>query len=398
MHIMLLENIYSVKKLHYYCNKKEKVISLMCEGRKYAMLKEFRVKNFRCFHDWLIFKLDSVRDYEFSKECIKNGIINKAVIYGANSSGKSNLGFAIMDISTHLFDGINNLPYSNYLSLDSAETEATFVYVFKFDEDIIEYTYRKDRTRKLIFEEIKENGELVFQYNYINQKIVNNMPYINTLKFENNTANISMVKFIYNNSDLPNNSSIKRIVDFASNMLWFRSVRNFQYVAPNIGVESISDFIINNNLLGELQEFFNENGLDYKLNVYNELGKAIIIAVFQNGSAPLLEVASTGTMSLWLFFYWMHRNSHISFLFIDEFDAFYHFNLSKSILMSTIKNSKFQSILTTHNTYLCDNDIMRPDCYFIIEDKHITSLADSTKKVIRQGHNLEKMMISGEFK
>lgn len=370
----------------------------MREGRKYAMLKEFKVKNFRCFHDWLIFKLDKIRDYEFNQECIKNGLINKAVIYGANSSGKSNLGFAIMDISTHLFDGVNNLPYDNYLSLDSAETEATFVYVFKFDEDIIEYTYRKDGNRNLTFEEIKENGKLLFQYNYINKKLVNYIPYINTLKFENNTANISMIKFIYNNSNLPNNSPIKRIVDFASNMLWFRSVRNFQYVAPNIGVESISDFIIKNNLLNELQKFFNDYGLDYKLGIFDAFDKKIIIAKFKNGIAPLLEVASTGTMSLWLFFYWMHRNDHISFLFIDEFDAFYHFDLSKNILMSTINKSNFQSILTTHNPYLCDNDIMRPDCYFIIEDKHITSLADSTKKVIRQGHNLEKMMISGEFK
>ena len=53
----------------------------MREGRKYAMLKEFKVKNFRCFHDWLIFKLDNIRDYEFNQECIKNGLINKAVIY-----------------------------------------------------------------------------------------------------------------------------------------------------------------------------------------------------------------------------------------------------------------------------------------------------------------------------
>ena len=370
----------------------------MCKGCDFVMLKEFKVKNFRGFHDWLIFKLDGVREYEFNKDCIKNGLINKAVVYGENSSGKSNLGFAIMDISTHLFDGVNRiLPYGGFLSLNSTENEASFIYIFKFEDDIIEYSYRKDSYRKLVFEEIKENGKIVFQYNYLNKKIVNYLPNTSTLKFENNNANISMVKFIYNNSDLPNRSSVKRIVDFASNMLWFRSVRNFEFITPNIGSEDISDFIIKNNLVSELQSFFNDNGLDYKLSRFNNFGKEIIVVNFDNGSAPLAEVASTGTMSLWLFFYWMHKNDNISFLFIDEFDAFYHYELSKNILINIIKNSNFQSVLTTHNTFLCDNDIMRPDCYFMIKNEKILSFADSTSKVIRQGHNLEKMMVSGEF-
>ena len=361
------------------------------------MLKEFRVKNFRSFRDWLVFKLDNVRDYSFNENCIKNGLVNKAVIYGKNSSGKSNLGFAIMDISTHLFDGMNAMRFSPYLNLNSTESEASFVYVFKFEDDIIEYSYRKDTNRNLVFEEIKENGNIIFQYNYLNKKIVNNISDINTLKFENNTSNISMVKFIYNNSILQNNSPIKRIVEFASNMLWFRSVRNFEYITPNVGVEDINDFIIKNNLVLELQNFFKGIGLNYNLSRYNNLGKEIVIANYENGSAPLVNVASTGTMSLWLFFYWMHKNNNISFLFIDEFDAFYHYELSKNILINTINNNNFQSILTTHNAFLCDNDIMRPDCYFIIKNESIKSFADSTSKVIRQGHNLEKMLISGEF-
>lgn len=361
------------------------------------MLKEFRVRNFRCFKDWLVFKLDNVRDYSFNANCIKNGIVNKAVIYGENSSGKSNLGFAIMDISTHLFDGQTILPYRNFLSLNSIESEAQFVYVFQFGDKTIEYSYKKDSYRRLTFEEIKENNKVVFQYNYQSKKFINKINTISSLRFDNNTANISMVKFIYNNSSLQDDSSIKQIVEFASNMLWFRSVRNFEYITPNIGNEDISDFIIHNNLVSDLQEFFSTYGLKYKLSKFNSLGKDILIANFDNGSAPLIDVASTGTMSLWLFFYWMHRNDKISFLFIDEYDAFYHHELSKNILLNTIKNDKFQSVFTTHNTFICDNEIMRPDCYFMIKDNEITSFADSTSRVIRQGHNLEKLMVSGEF-
>ena len=361
------------------------------------MLKEFRVKNFKGFSDEFVLKLDSVREYGFNSECIKNQIVNKAVVYGENSSGKSNLGFAIMDISLHLFDGARIMPYSTYLNLDSTESEASFTYIFKFDDDIVEYYYKKDSTRRLTFEQIKENGKLLFQYNYIDKKVINKIPNTNTVKIENNIANISMIKFIYNNSDLDKKSPIFRIVDFASNMLWFRSVRNFEFIAPNIQSENIDDFIIKNNLINDLENFFQINKLDYKLDKYNHFGKEIIVAKYNNGIAPLSEVASTGTMSLWLFFYWMHKNSNISFLFIDEFDAFYHFDLSKDILLSVIKNPNFQALLTTHNTFLLDNGIMRPDCYFVIKDNKISSIADRTNKVIRQGHNLEKMMISGEF-
>lgn len=42
-------------------------------------------------------------------------------------------------------------------------------------------------------------------------------------------------------------------------------------------------------------------------------------------------IASTGTRSLALFYYWYIRMEQASFVFIDEFDAFYHFELSESV-------------------------------------------------------------------
>ncbi len=93
----------------------------------------------------------------------------------------------------------------------------------------------------------------------------------------------------------------------------------------------------------------------------------------------------------------MHKKTNISLLFIDDFDAFYHFALSKKILLNVIKNNSFQAVLSTHNTFLCNNEIMRPDCYFMIKNNVITSFANSTNKIIRRGHNLEKMFLSGEF-
>ena len=56
-----------------------------------------------------------------------------------------------------------------------------------------------------------------------------------------------------------------------------------------------------------------------------------------------------------------------------------------------------QTILTSHNTYIATNDLLRPDCYFQIKDGVLKSLADSTDRELREGHNLEKMLRQGEF-
>ena len=41
---------------------------------------------------------------------------------------------------------------------------------------------------------------------------------------------------------------------------------------------------------------------------------------------------------------------------------------------------------------------MRPDCLFILSSSGtLTSLCNATQRELREGHNLEKMYISGEF-
>ena len=61
------------------------------------------------------------------------------------------------------------------------------------------------------------------------------------------------------------------------------------------------------------------------------------------------------------------------------------------------KRVEFQVILTTHNTDLLSNDLLRPDCFFWLRDEKISSLADLTEKEIRKAHNLQKMFKAGAF-
>ena len=86
-----------------------------------------------------------------------------------------------------------------------------------------------------------------------------------------------------------------------------------------------------------------------------------------------------------------------SLIFMDEFDAFYHFELAESIVAILEKMPNTQVILTSHNTNLLTNKIMRPDCYFILTKDKLTAIANATTRELREGHNLEKLYMSGEF-
>ena len=128
------------------------------------------------------------------------------------------------------------------------------------------------------------------------------------------------------------------------------------------------------------------------------------MAKFKNKKGKIEEVsfesvASTGTMVLYLFFVWnkLAFDNKVSLVFIDEFDAFLHYEASAELVKKLNEMDDFQTILTSHNTYLMNNEITRPDSCFIMTTNSIKALADCTDKEIREAHNLEKMYRNGAF-
>lgn len=363
------------------------------------MIKEFSVKNFKNFKDMITLDFAKKRDYEFKQEHIRNGIINKILIYGPNNSGKSNLGAAIMDITRHLSDNKHeNLLYNYYINGDTIETFVEFKYKFVLNNQEIDYNYKKTSNSQLLYEELIVEGKSIYKYNYKNDQYENFIGEALTIDMKKRNMDMSALKFIYVNTMYwPENSPVKLLIEFVNNMLWFRSLKMNEFMGVMANGENLTDFIINNRRTKDFEHFLNNCGQDYSLQELPEMGKNVLGAKFKNMTARFDTVASTGTLSLWLFYYWMNRVKDVSFIYLDEFDAFYHYELSEHILKYVNDKLEIQSILTTHNTFLIDSELMRPDCYFILKNGKIKSFADSTKKVIRQSHNLEKMMLSGEF-
>lgn len=80
------------------------------------------------------------------------------------------------------------------------------------------------------------------------------------------------------------------------------------------------------------------------------------------------------------------------------FDSFFDFildNLPKQKLLNKLRGGRFSPPLI--NTDLMSNDLLRPDCYFLLHDNKITTLSKLTDKEIRKAHNLQKMYKVGVF-
>lgn len=88
--------------------------------------------------------------------------------------------------------------------------------------------------------------------------------------------------------------------------------------------------------------------------------------------------------------------SKASFVFIDEFDAFYHFKLSFNVCKELLKLN-CQIFTSSHNTYLMTNELLRPDCNFLLDKNIIKPLYECTEKELRWGHNIEKLFRGGTF-
>jgi hypothetical protein len=362
------------------------------------VLSKFKVKNYKNFKEETVFDFSKHKDYQYNKHLIYNDHINTALIYGKNSSGKSNFGLALFDITLHLVDRENNpFQHSYYLNANSDESYAFFSYKFIFDGDIVLYEYKKNNSKTLVYEKLYVNNKKVFSYNFITQKgdfqdlkLID--AHLLNFKFTDEKMNISMLRYMANNANISKDSLLKKLIDFVSHMLWFRSLKQNSYIGYLKGGESIIDNIISNNMVKSFNKFLNDIGIDEKLSVKQDIsGQKVLVSVFNNQSLPFWNIASSGTQAITLYYYWSQKFSDISFLFVDEFDAFYHYELAEYVIKQISEKQSFQSIFTTHNTSLMTNKFLRPDCLYIISNNKLHALPDCTERELREGHNLEKM-------
>ena len=369
-----------------------------------ARLAKFTVKGFRNFKDSITIDFTDVRDYRFTPECITDGIITKMGIYGPNGSGKSNLGIALFNIVPYLTD-FNCDPIAfnpgNFLNVDQKTDEAIFRYDFLIGESEYIFEYHKAAYNNALRELLIVNGRTLYDYDFRRKhfNILNRDGFIgDNLNFEYLSGNLSILRYIANNAALKDDSPVKVIMDFVSHMLWFRSIRDNSFIGLEPSSTMLDDWIISNGLIGDFNRFLREVcNIDIKLDaVTTPDNKKILVEKHDNGLLIFQQVCSSGTSAAELFYFWIKRFNRISLLFMDDFDAYYHFELAEKIISIIKTYSDMQMIFTTHNTSLMGNDILRPDCYFFLNKGLLKSYVDRAGgREIREGHNLEKIYRNG---
>lgn len=368
------------------------------------MLKKIEITNFKNFNKKFTFDLSNTNGFNFNKDAIKNGIVNTGIIYGHNGCGKSNLGLAILDLVYHLTDKeFINTKYINYLNANSSSGEANFKFTFMFNENIVDYEYTKKDYETLINEELVINGNLYASIDRKKSSIFTTIAKgAETLNKDIKDSNISIISYISKNTILEStieNTAFNDFIEFVNHMLLYKNVDDKFYMGLKQGSSSLVDYIVKNDYLKDFEFFLNKAEIKCKLvskkidNIYQLFFK------FQKKDIEFFSIASSGTISLAVFYLWKKymENENCKFVFIDEFDAFYHHHLSTVIVEELKEMKNTQVILTTHNTSNISNDLLRPDCYFVMDDEKITSLKDRTHKELREAHNIEKMYRAGSF-
>lgn len=371
------------------------------------MLKSLTVSNFKAFEQAVTIDFSAIGNYEFNTEAIENGIVKTSVMYGKNASGKSSLALAIFDIVSNLTDNFGSpANYSIYLNANNLNKPAEFTYVFTFQDKEIIYQYKKTSLNSILFESLTIDNHLVIFYD----KMKKDSSFIVDLKGTENlnrdlpNLQISALKWVKNNSSLEKNLENEIFVDlfeFVNKMLlfWALQDRSFVGYSPVPGA-NIVEKIIKNNHFEDFKQFFKDAGITDEIVHNNRTGVEKLYLKFGNTLIDFDVASSQGMKSLLLVYYWLedaHNSSKCpSFVCIDEFDAFYHFELS-TFIIERLKSLNCQVLLTTHNTSIFSNDLLRPDCYYICTKRKVVNAHNATDKELREGHNLEKLYRGGTF-
>lgn len=355
------------------------------------MLKKFTVSNFKNFKDEISLDFSKIGEYSFNMDSL-----SMRLIYGRNATGKTNFGRALLDIKVLLY----GMQSSGLINEDGA---AKFKYEFKFGNDEVVYKYSRFSNTELCDEELYINGEAIIKCDFKNSKFdfqglsiisaetVNTNRYVNKDEMDNEYV-LPFLRWLINNTAFSDDSVLIQLFEYVRKMDMITVGHDLLYSNRNF-FENLK----NPAYLHNFEDFLNLMGIECKL-VLQELPDGQVELYFsQNKLVPFYSTASSGTLALTSLY--QKIVSNLSLIYLDDFAAFYHYEMAeKLICYFKDKYPECQFIMTSHNTNLMTNKIMRPDCLFILSSKGtLTALCDATERELREGHNLEKMYISGEF-
>lgn len=396
--------------------------------------------------------------YDFKK--VK--ILKSAVIYGANASGKSNLFKAIDYGKEIVLNNLDNVDtYKKYFRLDNDSVNKATKFEFEIEIDNRFFSYgfssilnKKEITEEWLYEIGKTTPELIFERNnniidigkLLKNKDVQNrfniyiedMTNQSSRLFLSEIANkdlefieVKIINEIYNwfeekliiiypdtqyeeLGSLRNNTSLtktfkKYLSEFDTGVVDISSIEeDFENSLKNIPDElkkQIIKDISKNDVVGTLKTPDSQFFTIFK-DEKDELKVEKLGLIHSNDVEEIFELKdeSDGTRRLFDLIPLISKFSKDYTIIIDEFDRSLHPKLTKKFFELFFKlnnnvESKTQLIVTTHESTLLDQELVRRDeIWFIEKDKTGASNIFSLNQFkVRYDSKIEKAYLLGRY-
>lgn len=124
------------------------------------------------------------------------------------------------------------------------------------------------------------------------------------MNWKYNDTDISVLKYICNNSILTKNGALTDMLDFVNSMLWFRGVDIMGFIGLRNSSNTLNSIIIDNGKVKDFERFWGENGLSYSLMEISVPNGKVLGVKRGDGVTTFESIISSGTKTLWLYYCW----------------------------------------------------------------------------------------------
>jgi len=288
-------------------------------------------------------------------------------------AGKTNFGNALTDISYIFFRAPGYMSTGVFLNADSQEEAAIFSYEFVFEKQQLIYKYARYSNMELQWEKLYVDGKIIYDCNftlrkfnfdnlkYIDADTANTNRYLRSLedgkeKDDIEESQLPFIRWLVNNVALKNDSILVELASYVGRMTVISS-GNVMRFRPHRMYGAFFESLEKDDELKNLENFLNSMGIECSL-VLKKLPDGQRELYFSHEKlVPFFGTASSGTLALFdLYRRLFSFVTDPSFIYLDEFDAFYHYEMAENVMKFLKKRyPKCLIILTSHNTNLMTN-------------------------------------------
>ncbi len=345
------------------------------------MLIRFWVQGYRCFGKKTEIDLTNKKKYIPGKECFRKDLLDKTIVVGNNSTGKTSLGYAMTDIVSTVGGFTRDIGQRNprcFLNRDVPTNRATFHYEFSRGSSVVYYEYSKGSPDTVISESLKIDRHTVFEYDLANGSELFLDPSID-FDIPIPDGRRSLILAVAENMDLGEDSIARTVYDFARQSVYcLTALMQGTHIGLDDCFEDPERFIVQSGQVELFQQFLNDVcSTEMELEADDDR----IMIRKGDGSIPFMESVSREMVIVCHLYAWMARcDGENALIYFDDFDDVFDQETAERTIETIVSQSPVQCVFATHNTGLEMDDNIRPDCCFTMSEGALKPMTDKDSK------------------